>query len=200
VAGRYRALHQIVADVPDPIGDAYLRISKSWRSLSRQEAIGARQPAGLEAQSDELGGAGQSVATGIRALRGMIPVGAAVERCSAGAPADRDEDLLQALSPSLARTVPLLQVVPVRVNQEPVQALLGRRVARALRAGMSSPSGTLPWLAEGVVSQAISGTRRWARASSNSHTCSTSAPVSRLPADRTASACSRLRCMTWRLS
>ena len=27
---------------------------------------------GLEAQSDELGGAGESVATGIRALRGMI--------------------------------------------------------------------------------------------------------------------------------
>jgi len=54
--------------------------------------------------------------------------------------------------------------------------------------------------AECVASQAISGTRRWARASSNSHTCSTSAPVSRLPADRTASARSRLRCMAWRLS
>ena len=25
VAGRYRALYQIVADVPDPIGDAYFR-------------------------------------------------------------------------------------------------------------------------------------------------------------------------------
>ena len=30
-------LYQIVAAVPDPIGDAYLRISKSWRSLSRQD-------------------------------------------------------------------------------------------------------------------------------------------------------------------
>jgi len=58
------------------------------------------------------------------------PVGAGVERCSAGAPADRDEDLLQALSPNLARTVPLLQVVPVRVNQEPgARAGLARTVS-----------------------------------------------------------------------
>ena len=73
MAGRYRALYQIVADVPDPIGDAYFRISKSWRSLSRQDKqLALVNLEGLEAQSDEPGGAGQSVATGIRALRGMI--------------------------------------------------------------------------------------------------------------------------------
>jgi len=64
VAGRYRALHQIVADVPDPIGDAYLRISKSWRSLSRQDKqLALAKLEGLEAQSDELGGAGLSLVT-----------------------------------------------------------------------------------------------------------------------------------------
>ncbi len=63
VAGRYRALHQIVADVPDPIGDAYLRISKSWRSLSRQDKqLALINLEWLEAQADELGGAGKSVA------------------------------------------------------------------------------------------------------------------------------------------
>ena len=127
MAGRYRALHQIVADVPDPIGDAYLRISKSWRSLSRQDKQSAL--VNLEGVEGTIRRAGWRWTVGGYGYPGSSrndPVGAAVERCSAGAPADRDEDLLQALSPNLARTVPLLQVVPVRVNQEPVQALLGR--------------------------------------------------------------------------
>jgi hypothetical protein len=130
VAGRYRALYQIVADVPDPIGDAYFRISKSWRSLSRQD----RQLAlvNLEGVGGTIRRAGWRWRVGRYGYPGSSrndPVGAAVERCSVGAPADRDEDLLQARSP-LARTVSLLQVVPVRVNQEPgARAGLARTVS-----------------------------------------------------------------------
>ena len=69
MAGRYRALYQTVADVPDP----YLRISKSWRSLSRQDKqLALINLERLEAHADELGSAGKSVAAGIRALKGMI--------------------------------------------------------------------------------------------------------------------------------
>ena len=55
------------------IDEAYYRISKSWRSLSRQD----KQMAfitleRLEAKADELGSAGTSEAAAIRALRGMI--------------------------------------------------------------------------------------------------------------------------------
>jgi len=55
------------------IDDAYYRISKSWRSLSRQDKqLALINLERLEAQADELGGAGKSVAAHIRALRGMI--------------------------------------------------------------------------------------------------------------------------------
>jgi len=55
------------------IDDAYYRISKSWRSLSRRDKqLALINLERLEAQADELGGTGKSVATGIRALRGMI--------------------------------------------------------------------------------------------------------------------------------
>jgi hypothetical protein len=55
------------------IDDGYYRISKSWRSLSRQDKqLALINLERLEAQADELGGAGKSVAAHIRALRGMI--------------------------------------------------------------------------------------------------------------------------------
>ena len=55
------------------IDEAYYRISKSWRSLPRhdkQATLITLQR--LEAQADELGSAGKSVAADIRALRGLI--------------------------------------------------------------------------------------------------------------------------------
>ena len=55
------------------IDAAYYRISKSWRSLTRQDKqIAIVQLNRLEAQADELGNEGRSVGAGIRALRGMI--------------------------------------------------------------------------------------------------------------------------------
>ena len=55
------------------IDEAYYRISKSWRSLSRQDKqMALITLERLEAQADELGSAGASVAAAIRALRGMI--------------------------------------------------------------------------------------------------------------------------------
>ena len=55
------------------IDDAYYRISKSWWSLSRQDKqLALINLESLEAQADELGGAGKSVAAHIRALRGII--------------------------------------------------------------------------------------------------------------------------------
>jgi hypothetical protein len=55
------------------IDEAYYRISKSWRSLSRQDKqMALITLERLEAQADELGSAGTSVAAAIRALRGMI--------------------------------------------------------------------------------------------------------------------------------
>ena len=55
------------------IDAAYYRISKSWRSLSRQDKeIAIVQLNRLEAQAAELGNEGRSVGASIRALRGMI--------------------------------------------------------------------------------------------------------------------------------
>ena len=55
------------------IADAYYRISKRWRSLSRQDKqLALINLERLEAHADELGSAGKSVAAGIRALKGMI--------------------------------------------------------------------------------------------------------------------------------
>jgi len=73
VAGRYRALHQIVADVPDPMAmrtSAFRRAGGICRGRISKLALVNLE--GLKAQSDEPGGAGESVATGIRAPRGMI--------------------------------------------------------------------------------------------------------------------------------
>ena len=55
------------------IDNSYYRISKSWRSLSRQDKqLALINLERLEAQADDLGDAGKSVAAHIRALRGMI--------------------------------------------------------------------------------------------------------------------------------
>ena len=55
------------------IDEAYYRISKSWRSLARQDKqVALINLERLEAQADELGSAGRSVAADIRALRGII--------------------------------------------------------------------------------------------------------------------------------
>ena len=54
---------------------AYYRISKCWRSLSRQDKqIAIVQLNALEAQADALGKDGRPVGADIRALRGMIEV------------------------------------------------------------------------------------------------------------------------------
>ena len=55
------------------IDEAYYRISKSWRSLARQDKqVALINLERLEAQADELGSAGESVVADIRALRGII--------------------------------------------------------------------------------------------------------------------------------
>ena len=55
------------------IDDAYYRISKSWRSLPRQDKqVALINLERLEAQADELGSAGKAVGAEIRALREII--------------------------------------------------------------------------------------------------------------------------------
>ena len=55
------------------IDGAYYRISKSWRSLPRQDKqVALINLERLEAQADELGSAGKAVAAEIRALREII--------------------------------------------------------------------------------------------------------------------------------
>ena len=62
----------------DELDAAYYRISKSWRSLSRQDKqIAIVQLTQLEARADALGTDGRSVGAAIRALRGMIELAVA---------------------------------------------------------------------------------------------------------------------------
>ena len=62
----------------DELDAAYYRISKSWRSLSRQDKqIAIVRLTQLEAKADALGTDGRSVGAAIRALRGMIELAVA---------------------------------------------------------------------------------------------------------------------------
>jgi hypothetical protein len=62
----------------DELDAAYYRISKSWRSLSRQDKqIAIVRLTQLEARADALGTDGRSVGAAVRAIRGMIELAVA---------------------------------------------------------------------------------------------------------------------------
>jgi len=77
-AGGYEPAGDGGMTTADELDAAYYRISKSWRSLSRQDKqIAIVRLTQLEARADALGTDGRSVGAAVRAIRGMIELAVA---------------------------------------------------------------------------------------------------------------------------